>query len=101
MVRHEAAEALGGIASDGAEDEGEVELPESGVLAVLREWAGKTDAPGVVRESCQVAIDMWEVRQLCRCDLPPITLLAMGAKFKLMSESSTRTRRSNSIRSTR
>jgi len=80
MVRHEAAEALGGIASDGAEDEGEVELPESGVLAVLREWAGKTDAPGVVRESCQVAI---------------------GANFKLMSESSTRTRRSNSIRSTR
>jgi len=55
MVRHEAAEALGGIASDGAEEKGE------DVLAILREWAVKDDAPVVVRESCQVAIDMWEV----------------------------------------
>jgi hypothetical protein len=55
MVRHEAAEALGGIASDGAEEKGE------DVLAILREWAVKEDAPVVVRESCQVAIDMWEV----------------------------------------
>lgn len=67
MVRHEAAEALGGIASDGAEAEdgvvGEQDeaLPEGGVLAVLREWAVKADAPDVVRESCQVAVDMWEV----------------------------------------
>lgn len=60
MVRHEAAEALGGIASDGAEVDG-AELPEGGVLAILREWAVKQDAPPVVRESCQVAIDMWEV----------------------------------------
>ncbi|OWZ62814.1 deoxyhypusine hydroxylase [Cryptococcus neoformans] len=67
MVRHEAAEALGGIASDGVESENpEVVLPEDeclpegGVLAVLREWAVKADAPTVVRESCQVAIDMWE-----------------------------------------
>ncbi|ODN97997.1 deoxyhypusine hydroxylase [Cryptococcus amylolentus CBS 6273] len=64
MVRHEAAEALGGIASDGVdpeegEGEGE-ELPEGGVLQVLREWAVKADAPPVVRESCQVALDMWE-----------------------------------------
>jgi hypothetical protein len=49
MVRHEAAEALGGIAS-----------PE--VLPHLREWMTKEDAPRVVRESCQIAIDMWEVR---------------------------------------
>ena len=49
MVRHEAAEALGGIAT-----------PE--VLPHLREWMNKEDAPLVVRESCQVAIDMWEVR---------------------------------------
>lgn len=49
MVRHEAAEALGGIAT-----------PE--VLPHLREWMNKEDAPRVVRESCQIAIDMWEVR---------------------------------------
>lgn len=63
-MRHEAAEALGGIASDGAEDEAsrrEANLPPGGVLQVLREWAVKGDAPVVVRESCQVAIDMWEV----------------------------------------
>lgn len=67
MVRHEAAEALGGIASDGVESENpevvlpeDERLPEGGVLAVLREWAVKADAPTVVRESCQVAIDMWE-----------------------------------------
>ncbi|KAF9027145.1 ARM repeat-containing protein [Hymenopellis radicata] len=48
MVRHEAAEALGGIAT-----------PEA--LPVLREWMTRQDAPRVVRESCQVAIDMWEV----------------------------------------
>ena len=48
MVRHEAAEALGGIAT-----------PE--VLPHLKEWMKRADAPRVVRESCQVAIDMWEV----------------------------------------
>ena len=48
MVRHEAAEALGGIAT-----------PE--VLPHLKEWMTRPDAPRVVRESCQVAIDMWEV----------------------------------------
>ncbi|KAF8842147.1 ARM repeat-containing protein [Paxillus ammoniavirescens] len=47
MVRHEAAEALGGIAT-----------PE--VLPSLKEWMNREDAPTVVRESCQVAIDMWE-----------------------------------------
>ena len=52
MVRHEAAEALGGIAT-----------PE--VLPHLKEWMGRADAPRVVRESCQVAIDMWEVRVEC------------------------------------
>lgn len=59
MVRHEAAEALGGIASDGVNEEGEGDGVD--VLAILREWAVKEDAPEVVRESCQVAIDMWEV----------------------------------------
>ena len=49
MVRHEAAEALGGIAT-----------PE--VLPHLKEWMNREDSPRVVRESCQVAIDMWEVR---------------------------------------
>ena len=48
MVRHEAAEALGGIAT-----------PE--VLPYLRDWMTREDSPQVVRESCQVAIDMWEV----------------------------------------
>ncbi|KAG6918777.1 hypothetical protein DXG01_011968 [Tephrocybe rancida] len=47
MVRHEAAEALGGIGT-----------PE--VLPHLREWMDREDAPRVVRESCQIAIDMWE-----------------------------------------
>ncbi|QRV92331.1 deoxyhypusine monooxygenase [Ceratobasidium sp. AG-Ba] len=47
MVRHEAAEALGGIAT-------------AEVLPILREWASKPDAPRVVRESCVVALDMYE-----------------------------------------
>jgi len=51
MVRHEAAEALGGIGT-----------PE--VLPHLQEWLVRDDSPRVVRESCQVAIDMWEVRRL-------------------------------------
>jgi len=53
MVRHEAAEALGGIAT-----------PE--VLPHLREWMDRDDAPRVVRESCQIAIDMWEVHDSFR-----------------------------------
>jgi deoxyhypusine monooxygenase len=48
MVRHEAAEALGGIGT-----------PE--VLPHLKEWMAREDAPLVVRQSCEVAIDMWEV----------------------------------------
>ena len=48
MVRHEAAEALGGIAT-----------PE--VLPYLKEYMTREDAPPVVRESCQVALDMYEV----------------------------------------
>ncbi|KAG2102192.1 ARM repeat-containing protein [Suillus discolor] len=47
MVRHEAAEALGGIAT-----------PE--VLPHLKEWMTREDSPRVVRESCQIAVDMWE-----------------------------------------
>lgn len=67
MVRHEAAEALGGIASDApTPEEGEGE----DVLAILREWAVKEDAPVVVRESCQVAIDMWEVSFLSSSPSP-------------------------------
>lgn len=48
MVRHEAAEALGGIATEEC-------------LPVLKKWMTKEDAPRVVRDSCIVAIDMWEV----------------------------------------
>jgi deoxyhypusine monooxygenase len=47
MVRHEAAEALGSIATED-------------VLDTLREFA--TKGPRVVRESCEVALDMYEVR---------------------------------------
>ncbi|KAJ6508599.1 armadillo-type protein [Mycena sanguinolenta] len=47
MVRHEAAEALGGIGT-----------PE--VLPHLKEWMAREDAPLVVRQSCEVAIDLWE-----------------------------------------
>ena len=52
MVRHEAAEALGGIAT-----------PE--VLPYLKEYLVREDVPVVVRESCQVALDMYEVGILC------------------------------------
>jgi hypothetical protein len=48
MVRHEAAEALGGIAT-----------PE--VLPYLKEYRTREDIPTVVRESCQVALDMYNV----------------------------------------
>ena len=48
MVRHEAAEALGGIAT-----------PD--VLPHLKEWATRPDAPRVVKESCEIALDMYEV----------------------------------------
>ncbi|GAA5852684.1 hypothetical protein JCM9279_004953 [Rhodotorula babjevae] len=47
MVRHEAAEALGGIATDEC-------------LPVLREFAASDEVPRVVRESCVVALDMYE-----------------------------------------
>jgi deoxyhypusine monooxygenase len=65
MVRHEAAEALGGIASEGDEGvEGELyeneEDKQKGVLGILREWSTLESAPPVVRESCQVALDMYE-----------------------------------------
>ncbi|GAA5996906.1 deoxyhypusine monooxygenase [Rhodotorula paludigena] len=47
MVRHEAAEALGGIATDEC-------------LPILKEFAERDDVPRVVRESCVVALDMYE-----------------------------------------
>ncbi|GEM09364.1 deoxyhypusine monooxygenase [Rhodotorula toruloides] len=47
MVRHEAAEALGGIATDEC-------------LPILKEFAHREDVPRVVRESCVVALDMYE-----------------------------------------
>ena len=78
MVRHEAAEALGGIAT-----------PE--VLPHLKEWMKRPDAPRVVRESCQVAIDMWEV---CRLSLGPLRVssrLMHSFSTKIRTSSSTRT----------
>lgn len=47
MVRHEAAEALGGIATDEC-------------FPILQEFAKRQDVPRVVRESCEVALDMYE-----------------------------------------
>ncbi|KAL8290500.1 hypothetical protein RQP46_002758 [Phenoliferia psychrophenolica] len=47
MVRHEAAEALGGIATDDC-------------LPVLQEFAKDENCPRVVKESCEVALDMYE-----------------------------------------
>ncbi|KAG1751199.1 armadillo-type protein [Suillus lakei] len=46
-----AAEALGGIA-----------MPE--VQLHLKEWMTRGDSPRVVRESCQVAINMWKARSI-------------------------------------
>lgn len=57
MVRHEAAEALGGIVGE-APVEGDSAPVD--VLSVLKEWSQREDAPRVVRESCVVAVDMWE-----------------------------------------
>ncbi|WFD31728.1 deoxyhypusine monooxygenase [Malassezia sp. CBS 17886] len=54
MVRHEAAEALGGVldsALDGDED------AQASVVATLKRWADDARAPRVVRESCVVALD--------------------------------------------
>jgi hypothetical protein len=73
MVRHEAAEALGGIAT-----------PE--VLPHLKEWMTREDSPRVVRESCQVAIDMWEV---C-CFFLPLKLFLMIGSMKTRGSSSMR-----------
>ena len=69
MVRHEAAEALGGIAT-----------PE--VLPHLKEWMDREDAPRVVRESCQVAIDMWEVRERILPSLIHIELTCFVTQYE-------------------
>ncbi|KDE02806.1 deoxyhypusine hydroxylase [Microbotryum lychnidis-dioicae p1A1 Lamole] len=47
MVRHEAAEALGGIATEEC-------------LPILEQFAKDENVPRVVRESCEVALDMYE-----------------------------------------
>jgi deoxyhypusine monooxygenase len=45
MVRHEVIGALGDIAA-----------PEA--LPYLKEWMNREDAPRIIRESCQVALNM-------------------------------------------
>jgi len=60
MVRHEAAEALGGIAEIDQDQPIQVEGEKVDVQKVLKEWMAKPDAPEVVKQSCQVAVDMWE-----------------------------------------
>lgn len=69
MVRHEAAEALGGIAT-----------PE--VFPYLKEYMTKPDVPVVVQQSCQVALDMYEVSSPCsspctRISDPGLVLIAV------------------------
>lgn len=63
MVRHEAAEALGGIAEseEGQDANVYVDGKKVDVVQVLKDWMSRPDAPLVVKQSCQVAIDMWEV----------------------------------------
>ena len=56
MVRHEAAEALGGIVEEG-EDDKDAKNDFDLVLDTLKKWAHDMDAPRVVRESCVVALD--------------------------------------------
>jgi deoxyhypusine monooxygenase len=70
MVRHEAAEALGGIASEGDEGvEGEIyeneEDKAKGVLGILKEWSTLESAPP------QVALDMYEVSKRSGAELQP------------------------------
>lgn len=55
MVRHEAAEALGGVLE---EADGAGEMSAYGqVVKTLERWAHDTAASRVVRESCIVALD--------------------------------------------
>lgn len=51
MVRHEAAETLGGLSDQGDGDK---------VKNALLEFANSKDAPKVIVDSCIVALDMWE-----------------------------------------
>lgn len=53
MVRHEAAEALGGVLEESADGPSAHEQ----VVETLRRWADDEAAPRVVRESCMVALD--------------------------------------------
>lgn len=62
MVRHEAAEALGGVLE---EAEGEDESAQATVIATLKRWAEDLAAPRVVRESCIVALDEIACTFLC------------------------------------
>ncbi|PKI83884.1 deoxyhypusine monooxygenase [Malassezia vespertilionis] len=54
MVRHEAAEALGGVLEEATEGG---EIAQAAVVKTLTRWAEDTSAPRVVRESCIVALD--------------------------------------------
>ncbi|SPC65372.1 related to LIA1 - deoxyhypusine hydroxylase [Ustilago sp. UG-2017b] len=57
MVRHEAAEALGGIVEEGEEEKDAKSGDYALVLDTLKKWAHDLEAPRVVRESCVVALD--------------------------------------------
>jgi hypothetical protein len=73
MVRHEAAEALGGI---GAPD----------LKPILEEWAKRQDAPQVIRESCEVALDMWEVGiTRLRGERPQLMMSSQSMRTQVLS----------------
>lgn len=71
MVRHEAAEALGSIATDD-------------ILPALRTYAVK--GPRVVRESCEVALDMYEVRLLPSHYIIEIEVLSDGGDLAIVRD---------------
>ncbi|SNX81632.1 probable Deoxyhypusine hydroxylase [Melanopsichium pennsylvanicum] len=73
MVRHEAAEALGGIVEESEESKDE-KSDFSLVIQTLNKWAQDMNAPRVVRESCVVALDELKYNndptQFHRVDVP-------------------------------
>lgn len=76
VVRHEAAEALGGIAT-----------PE--VLPHLKTWSERKDSPDVLKDSCVVALDMYEV---CL-----VFIFELSTTSHLIYHHSTRTRVSSNM----
>jgi deoxyhypusine monooxygenase len=73
MVRHEAAEALGGIATDEC-------------FPILQEFAKRMDVPRVVRESCEVALDMVSSLSLTYSKEKELSLMLKSEVFEKQYE---------------